>query len=71
MEWYLNSGGGPTTLDGLTSAEVKRLLGSLIPYDWAKCSTRSLPANSSVQVHYVQNFDTGRIVDPKWKIQGS
>jgi site-specific recombinase XerD len=30
MEWYLNSGGGPSTLDGLTSAEVKRLLGSLI-----------------------------------------
>jgi site-specific recombinase XerD len=30
MEWYLNSGGGPSTLDGLTSAEVKRLLGSLV-----------------------------------------
>jgi site-specific recombinase XerD len=30
MEWYMNSGGGPSTLDGLTSAEVKRLLGSLI-----------------------------------------
>jgi site-specific recombinase XerD len=30
MDWYLNSGGGPSTLDGLTSAEVKRLLGSLI-----------------------------------------
>jgi site-specific recombinase XerD len=30
MEWYLNSGGGPSTLDGRTSAEVKRLLGSLI-----------------------------------------
>lgn len=30
MEWYLNSGGGPSTLDGLTSTEIKRLLGSLI-----------------------------------------
>jgi site-specific recombinase XerD len=30
MEWYLAHEGGPATLDGLTSAEVKRLLGSLI-----------------------------------------
>jgi integrase len=30
MEWYLDHDGGPATLDGLTSAEVKRLLGSLI-----------------------------------------
>ena len=30
MDWYLGHEGGPTTLDGLTSAEVKRLLGVLI-----------------------------------------
>jgi integrase/recombinase XerD len=30
MDWYLGHEGGPATLDGLTSAEVKRLLGSLI-----------------------------------------
>jgi integrase/recombinase XerD len=30
MDWYLSHEGGPATLDGLTSAEVKRLLGSLI-----------------------------------------
>lgn len=30
MEWYLDHEGGPATLDGLTSAEVKRLLGVLI-----------------------------------------
>ena len=30
MEWYLGHEGGPETLDGLTSAEVKRLLGRLI-----------------------------------------
>ena len=30
MQWYLEHEGGPGTLDGLTSAEVKRLLGSLI-----------------------------------------
>lgn len=30
MEWYLDHEGGPASLDGLTSAEVKRLLGSLI-----------------------------------------
>jgi site-specific recombinase XerD len=30
MEFYLDHEGGPATLDGLTSAEVKRLLGNLI-----------------------------------------
>ena len=30
MEWYLDHESGPGTLDGLTSAEVKRLLGTLI-----------------------------------------
>jgi integrase/recombinase XerD len=30
MDWYLGHEGGPATLDGLTSAEVKRLLGVLI-----------------------------------------
>jgi site-specific recombinase XerD len=30
MDWYLAQEGGPATLDGLTSAEVKRLLGRLI-----------------------------------------
>lgn len=30
MEWYLGHEGGPPTLDGLTSSEVKRLLGALI-----------------------------------------
>ena len=30
MEWYLQHEGGPATLDGLTSAEVKRLLGALM-----------------------------------------
>ena len=30
MEWYLEHEGGPATLDGLTSGEVKRLLGNLI-----------------------------------------
>jgi hypothetical protein len=30
MEWYLDHEGGPDTLDGLSSAEVKRLLGTLI-----------------------------------------
>jgi site-specific recombinase XerD len=30
MDWYLDHEGGPATLDGLTSAEVKRLLGVLI-----------------------------------------
>ncbi len=30
MDWYLGHECGPATLDGLTSAEVKRLLGSLI-----------------------------------------
>ena len=30
MVWYLDHEGGPATLDGLTSGEVKRLLGSLI-----------------------------------------
>jgi site-specific recombinase XerD len=30
MDWYLGHEGGPATLDGLTSAEVKRLLGALI-----------------------------------------
>jgi site-specific recombinase XerD len=30
MAWYLDHEGGPVTLDGLTSAEIKRLLGSLI-----------------------------------------
>ena len=30
MDWYLEHEGGPATLDGLTSAEVKRLLGVLI-----------------------------------------
>jgi site-specific recombinase XerD len=30
MAWYLEHEGGPATLDGLTSAEVKRLLGVLI-----------------------------------------
>jgi site-specific recombinase XerD len=30
MAWYLDHEGGPATLDGLTSAEIKRLLGSLI-----------------------------------------
>jgi hypothetical protein len=30
MEWYLQHEGAPTTLDGLTSAEVKRLLGALM-----------------------------------------
>ena len=29
MDWYLQHEGGPGTLDGLTSAEVKRLLGAL------------------------------------------
>jgi hypothetical protein len=28
MEWYLDHEGGPATLDGLTSGEVKRLLGN-------------------------------------------
>jgi hypothetical protein len=30
MDWYLGHEGGPATLDGLTSAEVKRLLGALM-----------------------------------------
>src|SRR5262249_22632330 len=30
MDWYLKHEGGPATLDGLTSAEVKRLLGALM-----------------------------------------
>ncbi len=30
MDWYLGHEGGPATLEGLTSAEVKRLLGVLI-----------------------------------------
>jgi len=30
MDWYLEHEGGPATLDGLTSAELKRLLGVLI-----------------------------------------
>jgi len=30
MDWYLSQEGGPATLDGLSSAEVKRLLGTLI-----------------------------------------
>jgi hypothetical protein len=30
MDWYRGHEGGPANLDGLTSAEVKRLLGSLI-----------------------------------------
>ncbi|MFI5270127.1 MAG: tyrosine-type recombinase/integrase [Chloroflexota bacterium] len=30
MEYYLEREGGPATLDGLTSAEIKRLLGNLI-----------------------------------------
>lgn len=30
MQWYMEHEGGPATLDGLTSAEVKRLLGSLV-----------------------------------------
>jgi hypothetical protein len=30
MDWYLQHEGGPATLDGLTSAEVKRLLGALM-----------------------------------------
>ena len=30
MDWYLGHEGGPVTLDGLTSTEVKRLLGALM-----------------------------------------
>ena len=30
FDWYLQHEGGPATLDGLTSAEVKRLLGALM-----------------------------------------
>jgi integrase/recombinase XerD len=35
MDWYLSHEDGPTSLDGLTSAEVKRLLGVLIDRDLA------------------------------------
>ena len=32
-------------------------------------TTRSLPADSRIQVHSYMNLDTEKVVEPKWKIQ--